>query len=72
MTRTRTQAQAYRDIADGIEEHLLKTTQQAVGRGETVETAFQLMESVLVSLLKRHITEHDAEELRARIAKDIW
>ena len=72
MTRTRTQAQAYRDIADGIEEHLLKTTQQAVGRGETVETAFQLMESVLVSLLKRHITEHDAEELRARIARDIW
>ena len=70
MTRTRTQA--YRDIADGIEEHLLKTTQQAVGRGETVETAFQLMESVLVSLLKRHITEHDAEELRARIARDIW
>jgi hypothetical protein len=37
-----------------------------------VETAFQLMESVLVSLLKRHITEHDAEELRARIARDIW
>ena len=72
MTRTQAQAQAYRDIADGIQEHLLKTTQQAVGRGETVETAFQLMESVLVSLLKRHITEHDAEELRARIAKDIW
>ena len=72
MTRTRTQAQAYRDIADGIEEHLLKTTQQAVSRQETVETAFQLMESVLVSLLKRHITEHDAEELRARIARDIW
>lgn len=72
MTRTQAQAQAYRDIADGIEEHLLKTTQQTVGRGETVETAFQLMESVLVSLLKRHITEHDAEELRARIARDIW
>ena len=72
MTRTQAQAQAHRDILDGIEEHLLKTTQQAVGRGETVETAFQLMESVLVSLLKRHITEHDAEELRARIARDIW
>ncbi len=72
MTRTQAQAQAYRDILDGIDEHLLKTTQQAVGRQETVETAFQLMESVLVSLLKRHITEYDAEELRARIAKDIW
>ena len=72
MTRTQAQAQAYRDISDGIDEHLLATTQRAVGRQETVETAFQLMESVLVALLKRQITEHDAEELRERIARDIW
>lgn len=72
MTRTQAQAQAHRDILDGIEEHLLKTTQQAVSRQETVETALQLMESVLVALLKRQITEQDAEDLRERIARDIW
>ena len=74
MTRTRTYAteQACRDILDSIEAHLLKTTQQAVSRQETVETAFQLMESVLVALLKGHITQQDAEDLRERIARDIW
>lgn len=74
MTRTRTYAteQACRDILDSIEAHLLKTTQQAVSRQETVEAAFELMESVLVALLRRQITEQDAEHLRECIARDIW
>jgi len=76
MTRTRTYAteQAYQDIATGIGETLLDMTTNNVRdtNAYAAERAGAHITHILKALLKRQITEADAEDLLEIVDRDIW